>query len=60
MNPMAQFEVSLELSSPAGLAIRGIEGNLGSEPSDSFHRDLHKDLKAGFWRTCLVGERVEI
>ncbi len=27
------------------LAIRGIEGNLGSEPSDSFHRDLPKDLK---------------
>jgi type I restriction enzyme M protein len=30
------------------LAIRGIEGNLGSEPSDSFHRDLHKDLKADY------------
>ena len=30
------------------LAIRGIEGNLGSEPADSFHRDLHKDLKADY------------
>jgi type I restriction enzyme M protein len=30
------------------LAIRSIEGNLGQEPADSFHRDLHKDLKADF------------
>jgi type I restriction enzyme M protein len=30
------------------LAIRGIEGNLGLEPADSFHRDLHKDLKADY------------
>ena len=30
------------------LAIRGIEGDLGEEPADSFHRDLHKDLKADF------------
>ncbi len=30
------------------LAIRGIEGNLGDEPADSFHRDLHKDLKADY------------
>ena len=30
------------------LAIRGIEANLGPEPADSFHRDLHKDLKADF------------
>jgi type I restriction enzyme M protein len=30
------------------LAIRRIEGNLGLEPADSFHRDLHKDLKADF------------
>jgi type I restriction enzyme M protein len=30
------------------LAIRGIEGNLGQEPGDSFHRDLHKDLKADY------------
>jgi type I restriction enzyme M protein len=30
------------------LAIRGIDGNLGSENADSFHRDLHKDLKADF------------
>ena len=28
------------------LAIRSIEGNLGLEPADSFHRDLHKDLTA--------------
>ena len=30
------------------LAIRGIEGNLGPEPADSFHNDLHKDLKADY------------
>jgi type I restriction enzyme M protein len=30
------------------LALRGIEGNLGAEPADSFHRDLHKDLKADY------------
>ncbi len=30
------------------LAIRGIDNNLGPEPADSFHRDLHKDLKADF------------
>ncbi len=30
------------------LAIRGIDGNLGSEHADSFHRDLHKDLKADY------------
>jgi type I restriction enzyme M protein len=30
------------------LAIRGIEGHLGDEPADSFHRDLHKDLKADY------------
>jgi len=30
------------------LAIRSIEGNLGQEPADSFHRDLHKDLKADY------------
>jgi type I restriction enzyme M protein len=30
------------------LAIRGIEGDLGREPADSFHRDLHKDLKADY------------
>ena len=30
------------------LAIRGIDGNLGQEPADSFHRDLHPDLKADF------------
>jgi type I restriction enzyme M protein len=30
------------------LAIRGIDGNLGSEHADSFHRDLHPDLKADY------------
>jgi len=30
------------------LAIRGIEANLGSQPADSFLRDLHPDLKADF------------
>ena len=30
------------------LTIRSIEGNLGLEPADSFHRDLHKDLKADY------------
>jgi type I restriction enzyme M protein len=28
------------------LAIRGIEGNLGREPADTFHQDRHPDLKA--------------
>jgi type I restriction enzyme M protein len=30
------------------LAIRGIEADLGKENADSFHRDLHKALKADF------------
>lgn len=30
------------------LAIRGIEADLGPENADSFHRDLHKDLKADY------------
>ncbi len=30
------------------LAIRGIDANLGPENADSFHRDLHPDLKADF------------
>ena len=30
------------------LAIRGIEANLGSQPADSFLRDLHLDLKADY------------
>jgi len=30
------------------LGIRGIEGDLGQEPADSFLRDLHPDLKADF------------
>ncbi len=30
------------------LAIRGIDPNLGSQQADSFHNDLHKDLRANF------------
>jgi len=30
------------------LAIRGIDANLGPQHGDSFHNDLHKDLKADF------------
>ena len=30
------------------LAIRGIEANLGDHADDSFHRDLHKDLRADY------------
>ncbi len=30
------------------LAIRAIEGNLGGEPADTFHRDLHPDLRADY------------
>jgi len=30
------------------LAIRGIENNLGPEHADSFHHDLHPDLKADY------------
>ncbi|MBN2594849.1 MAG: type I restriction-modification system subunit M [Sedimentisphaerales bacterium] len=30
------------------MAIRHIEANLGPENADTFHRDLHKDLKADF------------
>jgi type I restriction enzyme M protein len=30
------------------LAIRGIDANLGSENADTFHHDLHPDLKADF------------
>ena len=30
------------------MAIRGIENNLGSKNSDTFHEDLHKNLKADF------------
>lgn len=30
------------------LAIRGIDSNIGSQNADSFHNDLHKDLKADF------------
>jgi len=30
------------------LAIRGIEANLGGQPADSFHNNLHKDLRADY------------
>jgi len=30
------------------LAIRGIEGNIGGYNADTFHNDLHKDLRADF------------
>ncbi len=30
------------------LAIRGIEANFGDEWADSFHRDLHRDLRADY------------
>ncbi len=30
------------------LAIRGIDADLGPEPADSFHRDLHQALKSDF------------
>ncbi len=30
------------------LAIRGIEGDLGKEPADSFHNDQHPDLRANY------------
>ncbi len=30
------------------LAIRGIDGNIGPHNADTFHNDLHKDLKADF------------
>ena len=30
------------------LAIRGIEANLGDRADDSFHRDLHPDLRADY------------
>lgn len=30
------------------LAIRGIDANLGKDNADSFHRDLHPDLKADY------------
>jgi len=30
------------------LAIRGIEGNIGKEHADTFHHDLHPDLKADY------------
>jgi type I restriction enzyme M protein len=30
------------------LAIRGIDANLGPQPADTFHHDLHQDLRADF------------
>ena len=51
--PNLGFEATLwatadKLRGNMNLAIRGIEGDLGDEPADSFHRDLHKDLKADY------------
>ena len=34
--------------SKMNLAIRGIDGNIGPHNADTFHNDLHKDLKADF------------
>lgn len=30
------------------LAIRGLEGNIGAEHADTFHNDLHKNMKADY------------
>jgi type I restriction enzyme M protein len=30
------------------LAIRGLDGDLGPQPADTFHNDVHQDLKADF------------
>src|SRR5690606_13127735 len=30
------------------LAIRGLEGNIGERPADTFHNDLHRNLKADY------------
>jgi type I restriction enzyme M protein len=30
------------------LALRGIKGDIGAEPADTFHHDLHHDLEADF------------
>jgi len=30
------------------LAIRGLDGDLGPQPADTFHNDVHNDLKADF------------
>jgi type I restriction-modification system DNA methylase subunit len=32
----------------SGIAIRGIEADLGDEQADTFRRDLHPDLRADF------------
>lgn len=34
--------------SKMNLAIRGLEGNIGQEHADTFHNDLHKNLKADY------------
>jgi hypothetical protein len=39
------------------LAIRSIEVNLGQEPPDIFHRDLHKDLKADYPRQSALQQQ---
>lgn len=30
------------------LALRGIDGDIGKSNADTFHNDLHKDLKADY------------
>lgn len=42
------------------LAIRGIEANLGQQPSDSFVRDLHPDLKADYVVAIAKVEALEV
>ena len=42
------------------LAIRGIDGNIGTHNADTFHSDLHKDLKADFILACALGDRLAL
>ena len=42
------------------LAIRGITANLGPRAADSFHDDLHKDLKADFVLEQLAVSAIEV
>jgi type I restriction enzyme M protein len=43
-----EFVASTWRLAKMNLAIRGIEANLGDRADDSFHRDLHPDLRADF------------
>jgi type I restriction enzyme M protein len=43
-----EFTASTWRLARMNLAIRGIEANLGDHADDSFHRDLHKDLRADY------------